>query len=223
MNKSFIRKCCQACINTYKGQHGKVKQVFDNPIEFSKGDVSGHYAIEDDTLYIVYQGSHGRADWIDNFKFWKKDVRKVKPYGNADSDIEVHAGFMEQYKQIRPTIHGLMKIKKIKAVVCTGHSLGGALATLTAVDIQYNFPDKNITCVTFGSPRVGNKAFAESFNKRVPDSWRYVNGDDIVCKVPMAVLFYYHVDDLIEIGKKKFYKLFFWEDHEPETGYIKNI
>ena len=222
MDNSFVGLCCQACINTYKGQHGKVKKVFDNPIEFSSGDVSGHYAIVDDTIYIVYQGSHGRSDWMDNLKFWKKEVKKVKPYGNADSDIEVHAGFMEQYKQIRDIIHVIVKSNNRSEIIVTGHSLGGAIACLCSVDINYCFPDKFISCVTFGSPRVGNKAFADSFNKRVPNSWRYVNGDDIVPKVPMVIMFYYHVDKLVNIGKKKFYKILSWEDHEPER-YLKNI
>lgn len=38
--------------------------------------------------------------------------------------------------------------------------------------------------VNFGSPRVGNKAFAQEFNQLVPDAWRVVNRNDAVCTVP---------------------------------------
>jgi predicted lipase len=41
-----------------------------------------------------------------------------------------------------------------------GHSLGGALATLAAFDIQSRFHFKHCDVVTFGAPRVGNTAFA---------------------------------------------------------------
>jgi hypothetical protein len=36
----------------------------------------------------------------------------------------------------------------------------------------------------FGSPRVGNQAFTELYNKRVLDSWRVTNDADIVVTVP---------------------------------------
>lgn len=216
MNLSTVKLCIQACINTYGGHYGKVKQIFEDETNFGNGHVEGLYGCLNGILFICFKGSHGRADWTDNFKFWQIDVRKMKPYGNLDSDVRVHVGFIEQYKTIRSIIHLIVKqhAKETKIIV-TGHSLGGALATLCAVDIQFNFLDKFVECVTFGSPRVGNKAFAESFNKRIPSSFRYVNGQDIVCKVPMPIFGYCHVDQKIQIGKKKFYKLFSIEDHYP--------
>ena len=44
-------------------------------------------------------------------------------------------------------------------VVCIGHSLGGAVAELAALWITTRFPQADIRMVSFGSPRVGNKAF----------------------------------------------------------------
>ena len=41
----------------------------------------------------------------------------------------------------------------------TGHSLGGALAVLCALDLQDIYG--NINLYTFGCPRVGNAAFAQ--------------------------------------------------------------
>lgn len=51
-----------------------------------------------------------------------------------------------------------------------GHSLGGALATLAAYDIQAacDCRDKlDLSCYTFGAPRTGNHAFAHDYNHRV--------------------------------------------------------
>ena len=44
-------------------------------------------------------------------------------------------------------------------ILCAGHSLGGALATLAAIDLQkkYHFPDLHV--YTYGTPRTGSAAF----------------------------------------------------------------
>ena len=50
-----------------------------------------------------------------------------------------------------------------------GHSLGGALAQLAAHDIQTKFkrryPRLWVSCYALGGPRVGNRAFADTFHK----------------------------------------------------------
>jgi len=219
MKKSEIIKCAQACVNTYGGKYGKVKKVFDLTVEFDIKDVQGHTGIKGDTLYIVFQGSQGLQDWLDNFKFWQKDVRKIAPYGNKESKIRVHAGHIRQYKQVRKYIHGIIKAATPARIVCTGHSKGGALAKLCAVDIEYNFkvmPD----CVVEGCPKVGNKAFQESFDRRIKNCLRIENGDDVVCKVP--IWGYEHAGKKRQIGKKKWYKLYSTADHYPDA-YLRNI
>ena len=47
-----------------------------------------------------------------------------------------------------------------KAADCSGHSLGGALATLAAYEIAKTCPEIYVACYTFGAPRTGNHAFA---------------------------------------------------------------
>ena len=51
-------------------------------------------------------------------------------------------------------------------VMCTGHSLGGAVATLAAHDIVTfcGVAPERISCYTFGCPRVGNHAFAAEYD-----------------------------------------------------------
>ena len=63
----------------------------------------------------------------------------------------------------------------------SGHSLGGALATLAAYDVQavgksHDCPDK-VTCMTFGAPRTGNHSFARDLEEMVPDTWHVINGE----------------------------------------------
>ncbi|KAI3823028.1 hypothetical protein L1987_10631 [Smallanthus sonchifolius] len=81
-------------------------------------------------------------------------------------------------------------------VYVTGHSLGGALATLLALELSSSQLAKrgaiNVTMYNFGSPRVGNKKFADVYNQRVKDSWRVVNHRDIIPSVP-RLMGYCHV------------------------------
>jgi len=62
----------------------------------------------------------------------------------------------------------------------TGHSLGGALATLAAYDIRKQLQasgkqDVEVMCYSFGAPRTGNHAFAADYNRVVPDTWSIIN------------------------------------------------
>ena len=61
--------------------------------------------------------------------------------------------------------------------VCrAGHSLGGAIATLAAFDIQKTFDRlPRLTVMTFGAPRTGNAAFAQEFGQLVPNCWHVIN------------------------------------------------
>ena len=64
-------------------------------------------------------------------------------------------------------------------ILVTGHSLGGALATLAAYDIsramEWVSKPTKVICYTFGAPRVGNHAFAHTYNKMVSETWNIVN------------------------------------------------
>lgn len=68
-----------------------------------------------------------------------------------------------------------LEFRKIRAI---GHSLGGALATIMALDIIWNVSwigemRENVLVRTFGSPCVGNDHFVGLYNEQVIDSNRY--------------------------------------------------
>lgn len=85
-------------------------------------------------------------------------------------------------------------------VVVTGHSLGGAIATLCAQYLSDYIP--NVVTYTFGSPRVGDYLFADLFNITISNSYRVVNKDDIVPHLP-----YYDVDKFHHVPRE----LWFYE------------
>ena len=67
----------------------------------------------------------------------------------------------------------------------TGHSLGAAMATLLAAERE------EAELVTFGSPRVGDPAFAALFAGRAVR--RYVDCTDGVTAVPPSLIGYAHL------------------------------
>ena len=102
---------------------------------------------------------------------------------------KVHRGFKEALEEVWSNLFPY--IRKLRDKGCkiwiTGHSLGAALATLSA-DLYGSAQG----VYTFGSPRVGNKAFKENFKVKI---YRIVNNHDIVARVPPPGK-YVHVGEL---------------------------
>jgi hypothetical protein len=81
--------------------------------------------------------------------------------------------------------------RKHKPVIFCGHSLGGALATIAALDLtsfenaqSLRLSSDRVMVVTFGSPRVGNHSFCSAYRRHVPFSFRWAAVGDIVTKLP---------------------------------------
>jgi len=81
-------------------------------------------------------------------------------------------------------------------ITITGHSLGGALATLFVLENDSKEKAKIAPreVFTFASPRVGDANFAASYNALQIDSWRIYNAPDFVPMVPFGVEGFVHVD-----------------------------
>ncbi|MEM9217751.1 MAG: lipase family protein [Cyanobacteria bacterium P01_F01_bin.150] len=154
--------------------------------------------------YVVFRGSGEDADWDTNFAL---NQTQGYPYDdNPRTDIQIHEGFSNAYLSVRDSIHKeISNLEQQTRIIVTGHSLGGALATLCALDLQFNFfssASEQISLYTFGSPRVGNANFKKSFDRRVPNSYRIINGMDIVPAVPRPWQRYRHVAQEYRVGKR---------------------
>jgi hypothetical protein len=97
----------------------------------------------------------------------------------------VHAGFANAFSGVGSKVRKWLDNHRGMQVIVTGHSLGGALATLSASQWAAS------RLVTFGSPRVGNVAFVGTV--RAEAVARYVDCCDIVTRVPPETPWYTHV------------------------------
>lgn len=127
----------------------------------------------------------------------------------------IHEGFHEAYYrggvafELESMLADIAITEPDTEIYLTGHSLGGALATILAwrlarlALVPESVP---IHVLTFGAPRVGDFTFARLFDQ-LPKvrCWRFVNGHDIVPRLPM--INYSHQGHLVWLyhGEAKIY------------------
>ncbi|MEA3038446.1 MAG: triacylglycerol lipase [Sphingomonadales bacterium] len=141
---------------------------FDTLNESSR-DAQAFVARGGGTAYVVYRGTQGDRwkDLLADFLFFPR------PWKGPGW---VHWGFWRAENILWPRVRDWLSRCGTDEVVVTGHSLGAAMATVTAARL----PEARL--VTFGSPRVGTRAFAAAFSAdRVR---RYVDCCDGVARVP---------------------------------------
>ncbi|XVF22766.1 hypothetical protein REPUB_Repub12eG0199300 [Reevesia pubescens] len=152
---------------------------------------------------IALRGTATGLEWLENLR------ATLTPLPNADSkpsldgsEPMVESGFLSLYtsgtfespslqEMVREEISRLLQTYADEhlSITITGHSLGAALATLTAYDIKTTFKRAPmVTVMSFGGPRVGNQSFRRQLEEQGTKVLRIVNSDDLITKVPGFVL-----------------------------------
>ena len=99
----------------------------------------------------------------------------------------VHSGFRKECDKLWSDLVAHRKEHEGKAFYITGHSLGAAMATIATSRFEETQKVEQLT--TFGSPRVGTRKFVKNIETK---HMRFVNNNDIVTKVPLALMGYKH-------------------------------
>jgi Lipase (class 3) len=118
-------------------------------------------------------------DWVHNGEALLVKV----PYATG----LVHEGFSSSLETLWTSVASAVRqlTPTNLPVVVTGHSKGGALATLAAVRLKSENIATPAGIYTFGSPRVGDTPFAKAFDAAF-SQWRFENDDDLVPHLPPA-------------------------------------
>lgn len=116
----------------------------------------------------------------------------IRVYKDSTKEGKVHAGFQEAYEEVSAEIEKTFLDNKnwVWPLYITGHSLGGALATVATQNLEHTLKSQIAACYTFGSPRVGNNQYER--NIKAP-FYRIVHSTDIVTLLPNFG--YRHVGD----------------------------
>lgn len=155
---------------------------------FNTGETQAYMIANPDLVVLAFRGteSSNLRDWMTDAK-----IRMVTGCGPG----RVHRGFLAAIDHIwDEVLTTLTKFRKDdQPLLLTGHSLGAALATVAAAKLKVSGLPVN-ALYTFGSPRVGNAAFAEWFNADFRlKAFRFVNNNDVVTRVPPRSFGYSHV------------------------------
>lgn len=133
------------------------------------------------TLPLSLKDPESFRDWLTDFF--------AAPKTAPDVPGQVHSGF---YDDTMTIIDGVAKAVQAlnpsptNPVLVTGHSLGGAMASIGAYLLSqtYKIPIRQV--VTFASPKPGDPAFQAGYQSVIKNQIRYENFQDVVPLVPPA-------------------------------------
>jgi len=153
---------------------------------------------------IALRGTEGIREWIHDAEFLMVPCPILPGSGHTED------GFTAMYlsmttsldpacPSVRRSLPTLNFPRPVTSLTICGHSLGGALATLLALDVAANTPFKNPMVYTYASPRTGGPQFAATYNQVVPGTTRIAGRLDLVPKLPLPPV-YEHVLGLYELN-----------------------
>jgi len=150
------------------------------------------------SVYIVFRGTDfsNKKSRQANILFLKKNWMKGK----------VHRGFLGLLDHAKIFYKPKVKqqINQTKNIYFTGHSQGGAVAFLAAMDNTRPASTAiSATNYTFGQPRTGDKQFCRNAESRLGgDCLRITNNCDIVVGLPMVWQGYDHIRDYLHYNSR---------------------
>ena len=216
---------CEHEANATKLDFVRVDPVHDQVIQISHNP-------QLKSIYIGFRGSetgtnlqtdlHMKLSNLD----WNNDEVALRPK-NIPTAAKIHAGFEIVYRDQRLII--MSELHKISLeypdypIYFTGHSLGGALAIIAAVDFfdTYGMQDR-INVITYGQPKTGDKTWC-NYIESLPFSSRYFRvlklGDPIP-HLPSKILGYADCGNLVEYDEKDVPRI--CEEGEVESCKSKN-
>jgi hypothetical protein len=139
-------------------------------------------------IVVVFRGTQSVRNWLDNLTFWKTNYPHC-------SGCEVHKGFYKTMNKVIDDVKNEVFALKSQfpsySVTVTGHSLGAALALLTALELRQSGVSLNM--YNFGNPRVGNDEFYDWVKASGDVNYRVVHDNDIVPHTPPNSFGFHHI------------------------------
>lgn len=182
-------------------------------------DRFGWVCRKDDRLMVTFRGTQTPGDWLHNLDF------VAEPYLPVPGRGTVHQGFQLVYYAIRKNLLDIVNKMGVGCteLVVTGHSLGGALATLAMPDLLNQNFAANISPILYNiaSPRVGHDDFQSYFDSHINVSYRIVNQWDVVPHVPPSLAGYVHVGMQLTIDSGFSFDVV--RNHVLDTGYAPGM
>lgn len=155
-------------------------------------------------VVIAIRGTEGIFEWVQDIEFGLVPCPFLSGAGLTEDGLtDVYESLRIAQDTASPRLVDALPTMafphSVTSLTICGHSLGGALATLLALDVAANTKFKSLTAYTYAGPRTGNHSFADTYNQLVPHTIGIANRLDLVPKLPFAPL-YEHVLEVYEIN-----------------------
>ncbi|KAJ9072429.1 hypothetical protein DSO57_1027579 [Entomophthora muscae] len=187
--------CGENCAGVTEGT--RVVKYLSNDNEKTAGFVAVNE--REKTIIVSYRGSSNLNNWINNAMLILVPFELSEATNSTVANqLLVHRGFQIMTRsllpQTREALEPLLVQYKDYKVAITGHSAGGAIATLMTAALGGSgfIPFKKLTLVTFGQPRVGDPAFTTYLNSQPITAARVTNGVDPVNILPTQEMGFHH-------------------------------
>ncbi|TVY45929.1 Mono- and diacylglycerol lipase [Lachnellula occidentalis] len=156
-------------------------------------DIKGYVAL-DPVRSLIVVAFAGSGNTIRNYL---TDVTFVEiPYTDCNA-CWVHSGFATGWSERRSIVLAAVSTALLAypsySIVVTGHSIGAAVGTLAAAELRSL--NHSVDTYTYGSPRVGNEAFADFVTSQTPaqgSNFRMTHVNDPVPQLPPTWIGYQH-------------------------------
>jgi len=122
-----------------------------------------------DTIAIAFRGTSTWDDVFEDVDFFGTNYEGCTGDATAGNACFIHEGFYSAYLNLAADLEAAvaslvpLSAKASTKLLLTGHSLGGALATIAAFELSL-IGYRVSGVYTFGSPRVGSLMFAQAFD-----------------------------------------------------------
>ncbi|KAI5848646.1 Alpha/Beta hydrolase protein [Morchella snyderi] len=148
-------------------------------------------------IIVAFRGTYSIANALADLAINKQEYvpypdggHSPEPVADTCDDCLVHAGFLQSWSHTNAIISDVVAALRAQhpayRLTLVGHSLGGAVAALAALDYRSRGWDPLVT--TFGEPKVGNQGLADYFDRRF-DAHTYrrvTHAEDPVPLVPLG-------------------------------------
>lgn len=139
-----------------------------------EGGGAGGEEAEEGAIVVAFRGTYSITNTVIDLSTVPQeyvpypepgDGRGRNETGSRCDNCTVHMGFLESWTQARKLV--LPVLKNVRArhpnypVHLVGHSLGGAVALLAALELKVGLGWDDLVVTTFGEPQAGNSGFVD--------------------------------------------------------------
>ena len=189
-------------------------------VSYEKSDTEVLKFVHDEQRLIVFgfrgTDSTSLSEWFKNIDFQPKTSTV------GGKTFKTHKGFKDRYDYIASWFESEYKkaAETDYTIILTGHSLGGAEATIAAVYAAGKLKHRPDAVVTYGAPLIGNSDFVKFYQDNIgcDRTLRFISKGDIVPGIP-NVFGYAHVCDETYVNGGGD----FLQAHDLHVGYRKGI